>query len=190
MALTNAKIKKLTTWRMYGDGNGLYLQVAKGGSKSWIQRIVINGKRRNIGLGGYPLIISDLRSKEDHPYRNTPGMFIMASIPLANKRRQSPYAFVRGSDGRYIHEKKKARNLIQNWRRSNGNEILKIYCSAEIRKEAENQMRLIKTTYDPTMLKPLFETQARNGKPQIAPRFTLASERNLVSHAVSGERLD
>ena len=37
-------------------GNDLYLYVARKGSKSWVQRIVINGHRRDIGLGSYPTI--------------------------------------------------------------------------------------------------------------------------------------
>ena len=41
---------------MYGDGGTLYLKVAPGGSKSWIQRVTIDGRRRDIGLGGYPLV--------------------------------------------------------------------------------------------------------------------------------------
>ena len=40
----------------YGDGDGLYLNVATSGTKSWVQRIVINEKRRDIGLGSYPAI--------------------------------------------------------------------------------------------------------------------------------------
>ena len=40
----------------YGDGNGLYLNIARGGSKSWVQRIVVHGHRRDIGLGSYPTI--------------------------------------------------------------------------------------------------------------------------------------
>ena len=37
-----------------GDGDGLYLNVAPSGSKSWVQRIVIDGRRRDMGLGPYP----------------------------------------------------------------------------------------------------------------------------------------
>ena len=40
----------------YGDGDGLYLHVAPSGTKSWVQRIVINEKRRDIGLGSYPSV--------------------------------------------------------------------------------------------------------------------------------------
>lgn len=35
----------------YLDGNGLYLQVSRGGTKSWILRFMLNGKARDMGLG-------------------------------------------------------------------------------------------------------------------------------------------
>ena len=54
MALSNMKIKSLGDPGRYGDGGGLYLVVAKGGTKSWVQRVTINGKRRDLGLGGFP----------------------------------------------------------------------------------------------------------------------------------------
>ena len=38
----------------YGDGDGLYLTVRAGGSKSWILRAIVDGRRTDIGLGGYP----------------------------------------------------------------------------------------------------------------------------------------
>ena len=41
---------------LHGDGDTLYLRVARGGSKSWIQRLTIDGKRRDIGLGGWPTV--------------------------------------------------------------------------------------------------------------------------------------
>ena len=36
------------------DQHGLYLQVMPSGSKQWVQRLVIDGKRCDYGLGGYP----------------------------------------------------------------------------------------------------------------------------------------
>ncbi|WP_371811380.1 Arm DNA-binding domain-containing protein [Brucella sp. 191011898] len=36
---------------MYNDGGGLYLQVAKGGTKSWIFRFMLAGRAREMGLG-------------------------------------------------------------------------------------------------------------------------------------------
>ena len=54
--LTAAKVKAVAEPGRYGDGAGLYLNVAPGGSKSWVQRIVVAGRRRDIGLGGYPTV--------------------------------------------------------------------------------------------------------------------------------------
>ena len=39
-----------------GDGGGLYLIVKPSGSKSWVQRIMIDGNRTDIGLGGFPAV--------------------------------------------------------------------------------------------------------------------------------------
>ena len=40
----------------YCDGHGLNLQVDPSGARRWIQRVVIHGKSRTLGLGGYPLV--------------------------------------------------------------------------------------------------------------------------------------
>ncbi len=37
----------------YADGNNLYLRVDASGTKRWVLRIVVQGKRRDIGLGGF-----------------------------------------------------------------------------------------------------------------------------------------
>ena len=56
MTSTVAKVKSLHERGQCGDGEGLYFYVAKNGSSSqrWIQLIDIDGKRRVLGLGGYP----------------------------------------------------------------------------------------------------------------------------------------
>ncbi len=40
----------------HSDGNGLMLCIQPSGTRSWVQRIVIHGRRRTFGLGGYPLV--------------------------------------------------------------------------------------------------------------------------------------
>ena len=50
MALTNIEIKNAKIG-MHADGNGLYLSVKDGGSRSWIYRYQLNGRRREKGLG-------------------------------------------------------------------------------------------------------------------------------------------
>ena len=54
-SLTNARVRHAKPGKHY-DLNGLFLLVESGGSRRWVQRIVIQGKRRDLGLGGYPAI--------------------------------------------------------------------------------------------------------------------------------------
>lgn len=39
-----------------GGVNGLYMQITPGGAKSWLLRLMVNGKRRTLGLGSYPTV--------------------------------------------------------------------------------------------------------------------------------------
>jgi integrase len=50
-ALTAAFVRTATKPGKYFDGNGLYLLVTEAGRRQWVQRIVIRGKRTEIGLG-------------------------------------------------------------------------------------------------------------------------------------------
>jgi integrase len=46
----------------HGDGDGLFLEVSAKGSKSWLLRFQLAGKRRDMGLGRYPEIgLADAR---------------------------------------------------------------------------------------------------------------------------------
>ena len=46
------------------DGNGLYLFVKPSGARSWIQRLVIRGRRRDFGLGSVALVsLAEAREK-------------------------------------------------------------------------------------------------------------------------------
>ena len=40
----------------YCDGHGLNLRVDPSGARQWVQRLVIRGRPRMLGLGGYPLV--------------------------------------------------------------------------------------------------------------------------------------
>ena len=55
--LTAAKVKAAKPGKYHdGGGTGLFLRVDMNGGRFWIQRIVIQGKRREIGLGGFPIV--------------------------------------------------------------------------------------------------------------------------------------
>ena len=55
-ALTVTQVRCASEPGILVDGNGLMLRIQKSGAKSWVQRIVIHGKRRDIGLGAADLV--------------------------------------------------------------------------------------------------------------------------------------
>ena len=49
---------------LYGDGGGLYLQVAKSGTKSWIYRFSLHRRAREMGLGPLHIVtLAEAREK-------------------------------------------------------------------------------------------------------------------------------
>lgn len=66
--LTAAKVRQALPPGKYFDGLGLYLRVEANGAKQWVQRIVIRGKRRELGLGSPP--VTSLVEARDLALRN------------------------------------------------------------------------------------------------------------------------
>ena len=80
--LTVARVRTLSAPGLHGDGGTLFLHVAPGGSKSWIQRVTIHGKRRDLGLGGWPL--TTLAEARDAAFENR-RLARRGGDPLADK---------------------------------------------------------------------------------------------------------
>ena len=66
------------------DGNGLYLYVQKTGTRSWIQRLVIRGRKRELGLGSVELV--SLAEAREAALANRK-LARSGGDPLAEKRR-------------------------------------------------------------------------------------------------------
>ncbi|MGY2052692.1 tyrosine-type recombinase/integrase [Methylobacterium sp. JK268] len=63
-ALTAIKIRALKAPGRYADGNGLYLVVDPSGAKRWMLRTIVQGHRRDIGLGGLSVVpLAEAREK-------------------------------------------------------------------------------------------------------------------------------
>lgn len=54
--LSAAFVRTVTSPGKYTDGHGLFLKVDPSGAKRWVQRIVIRGKRTEIGMGSASLV--------------------------------------------------------------------------------------------------------------------------------------
>ena len=62
-ALSAAFIRSAPPGR-HADGNGLYLFVQPSGTRSWIQRLLVRGRRRELGLGSVVLVpLAEAREK-------------------------------------------------------------------------------------------------------------------------------
>lgn len=82
--LTAAGVKAITKPGRHGDGDGLHLNVTESGAKSWVLRITIKGRRRDIGLGSAKTVsLADARNRA-HEHRVA---VAEGRDPLAEKRR-------------------------------------------------------------------------------------------------------
>ncbi len=84
--LTSATVRTLKTPGLHGDGNGLYLKVDPSGAKRWIQRLVIDGKRRDIGLGSADAAGTTLSAAREKAVENRK-LARAGGDPLAAKKR-------------------------------------------------------------------------------------------------------
>ena len=82
--LTAAKVRALTEPGRYGDGETLFLVIQPGGSRSWVQRLVIGGKRHDIGLGSVKFVT--LAEAREKAFENRK-VARLGGDPLAHKRR-------------------------------------------------------------------------------------------------------
>jgi integrase len=83
--LTALGVKKASTGR-HGDGGGLYLVVSDTGSRKWVLRIQINGKRRDFGLGSASSVsLTEARDTAEDMRRSVR----RGEDPRVNRRRAS-----------------------------------------------------------------------------------------------------
>ena len=83
MALSATRAKALKDPGRYSDGGGLHLYISKVGRKSWVQRITIDGRRRDLGLGGFPSVSLALAREKAAEKR---AAVAEGRDPLADKR--------------------------------------------------------------------------------------------------------
>ena len=105
--LTAARIRTLAKPGKYGDGNGLYLNVTPTGTRSWIQRIVIQGRRRDLGLGRFPDV--GLADARDAVARNR-ALIAKGCDPLAERRRSATPTFCEAAERVYKANRPRWRN--------------------------------------------------------------------------------
>ena len=116
-ALSAAFVRSAPPGR-HADGNGLYLFVQPSGTRSWVQRLVIRGRRRELGLGAATLV--PLAKAREQALANR----ILARSggdPLSEKRRVQGVPTFAEAAQRVLEQKRggwRGRWHAQNWWRS------------------------------------------------------------------------
>lgn len=84
--LTATFVKNITKPGKYFDNSrmGLFLRIDNDGRKHWVQRIVISGRRREIGLGNFPLVTLSMAREQAVTNKRR---VQMGGDPLAEKRK-------------------------------------------------------------------------------------------------------
>ena len=87
--LTDRSVRNLKTPGRFPDGETLYLKIWPGGAKSWVQRLVIGGRRTDLGLGAYPVVsLAQARRKA----QDNRALAKSGGDPLAEKREEAMVA--------------------------------------------------------------------------------------------------
>ncbi len=104
MTLSATKVKALREPGRYSDGGGLHLFISKAGRKSWVLRITVDVRRRDIGLGGYPSVSLARAREKAADYRNA---FAYGRDPVAEKHAPAMPTFKEAAYA--VHEANKPR---------------------------------------------------------------------------------
>ena len=89
MPLSAQKVKTAGPGR-HGDGRGLFLYVKPSGSRSWVLRYQIQGRRRDLGLGSFPdVTLAMARDRATEARR----LIAEGQDPIAKKQQAKPKTF-------------------------------------------------------------------------------------------------
>ena len=182
--LTVLKARSISEPGMYGDGGTLYLVVAPGGSKSWVQRLTIHGKRTDLGLGGFPLVT--LAEARDKAFENR-RLARNGGDPLADKRKNTTPTFRVAAQ--QTHEANKPR-----WRNGKHTvswmQMLERYAVPRL---GSMPVDRIGREHVLSVLTPVWNSRpetARRLRRRIRAVLAWAQAHNYVEHNAAGEGID
>ena len=182
--LTAARIRTLKTPGRHGDGNGLHLKISESGARSWILRIVIGGRRRDIGLGRYPDI--GLAQARDAAAKHR--SLIAAGVdPIAEKRKAAIPTFREAAERTFEANRPRWRNgkHTVSWWQSLEKHAFPIIGDMPVDQiDEEHVLRILTPIWGERM-----ET-ARRVRQRIRTVFKWAMAHKFVRQNVAGETID
>ena len=182
--LTVAGIKALTEPGRYSDGDTLSLNIAPGGSKSWIQHLTIDGRRRDLGLGGFPLV--GLAQAREIAFENR-RVARSGGDPLAAKRKAQIPTFQHAAEQTFEPLKPRWRSakVASNWRQQLERHAFKRLRDMPVDKIGREDVLAVLT--------PIWTDKpetARRVRRSIKDTLAWAQAHGFIEHNVAGEAID
>ena len=182
--LTPTEIKSIRREGIYRAGPTLYLRIAPGGSKSWVQRLMINRARHDIGLGGYPQVsLANARKLALHNRE----LAWAGGDPLALKRKSKLPTFRQAAEkafeanrGRWRSEK-----TARNWEQGMNKHVLPVIGGLRVDEIGREEILRILT--------PIWRTRpeiARKQRNRIRTVLSWCQAHGYIENNVAGEMID
>lgn len=182
--LTATEIKSIKREGIYRAGPTLYLRIAPGGSKSWVQRLTIHRKRHDIGLGGYPQV--SLAHARKLAVQNRE-LAWAGGDPLALKRQPRLPTFKQAAEkafdanrGRWRSEK-----TARNWEQGMNKHVLPVIGDMRVDEIGREQILRILT--------PIWRTKpevARKQRNRIRAVLSWCQAHGYIEYNMAGEMID
>ena len=183
-ALTAAKAKTITKPGSHYAGETLYLHVAPGGSKSWVQRLTIHGRRCDIGLGGFPVV--SLAEARDIAYRHRK-LARAGGDPLAEKRKVKIPTFREVAEQTFKANRARWRSekTARNWEQGMNKHVLPKLGALRVDQiRREDVLRVLTPIWTKT------PEVARKQRNRIRTVLSWCQAHGFIEHNVAGEMID
>ena len=182
--LTAARVRTLDKPGMHGDGAGLYLRIAPGGSKQWIFRATVGGRRCEIGLGAYPALT--LAKARDMAQANRAAI-AAGRDPLAEKRKAKMPTFREAAAA--VHDA-----LLPTWRNAkHGKQFISTLARYAFPVFGDTPVDKIGREHVLRSLTPIWTAKpetARRVRQRIRTVLKWAQAHGYVEHNAAGDMID
>lgn len=170
--LTAATIKKTDRPGVYQDGGGLRFVVTPAGTRQWVLRVTINGKRRDVGLGGYPAVSLEAARELASGHRSTAKT---GGDPIEERRIEKAKArtYKEAFDDYYATKKKELTNgsHVREWE-----SCMKRYVFPKIGTRPVGEVRAGEIV---DILRPIWEVKAETAR-RVLQRITAVFDAEIV----------
>lgn len=182
--LNAARVRTINSPGRYSDGNTLVLNVTKNGSKSWIQRIAVDGRRRDIGLGSFPTI--SLAEARRRALANRVAI-ANGGDPLADKKRAKTPTFREAAQATFEANRPRWRDTktARNWMQGMEKRAFPVIGNLRVdRIRRDDVLRILKPVWS------VHPDVARKLRQRIRATLRRCQPHDYVPQNVPGEAID